>query len=78
MEKLIPALEEINTEMIGFVYREDAEKWREFHRGNIIHDPIKTKRKLFTAKTENKACPINSLRNTKDEWKELLQKTVGD
>lgn len=78
IEKLIPDLEEILAEVVGFEYREEVEKWRNIHKGELVYDPIKTRKKLFSAKTDNKAGQISHLRNREDEWNELVQKIVGD
>lgn len=74
IEEMVPALEKVDAEIMGFAYRDDVEKWREFNRGEAVFDPEKPKRKLFTAKTDNKAVPINELRNSSSEWNELVQK----
>lgn len=73
VDKLIPSLEIIDVEVIGFAWREEVESWRKFKKGERVFDPNSTKRKLFIAKTDNKACPIYQLRNSKNDWEELTE-----
>ncbi len=77
VDKLIPSLEIIDAEVIGFAWREEVESWREFRKGEQVFDPNSQKRKLFTPKTDNKACPIYQLRNSKNDWDELIEKICG-
>lgn len=77
VDKLIPSLEIIEAKVIGFAWREEVENWREFKKGERVFDPNSPERKLFTAKTNNKACPIYQLRNSKNDWKELIERLCG-
>jgi len=76
IESRIPSLEQINAEIAGFAYREEVEKWRVFRRGEAVPDPARPKKKLFTPKTDNKAAPLTSLRNSDEEWRELVGKIL--
>lgn len=77
IEQLIPSLETINAEVAGFAWREDVEKWKEFKKGEHTYDPNDPKKKLFDLKTDNKACPINGLNNSKDDWTKLIEQLCG-
>ena len=77
IEGLIPSLKTVNAEVAGFSYRDDVEQWQVFKRGNHVYDPSNTKRRLFSAKTDNKACPISKLRNSENDWNELIKKLCG-
>lgn len=77
IDRLIPSLEIIDAEVVGLAWREEVESWREFKKGERVLDPSNPKRKLFTAKTDNKACPIDQLRNSKNDWEELIEKLCG-
>lgn len=75
IEKLITSLEIIDAEVIRFAWRKEIEEdWREFKKGESVLDPNNLKRKLFTAKTDNKACPIRHMKKSKGDWKELMKK----
>ena len=76
-DRLIPSLEVVNAEVIGFAWRDEVEKWREFKKGEDVYDPNNPKRKLFSVKTENKACPIIGLKKSESDWKELIGKLCG-
>ena len=78
IEALIPSLKIIGTEVIGFAYREDVESWREINKGSNVFDPNNPRKKLFTAKTDNKANPAVELRNSKKEWEKLIRKLWGE
>jgi hypothetical protein len=77
LENKIPSLEHISAEVAGFAYREEVEGWHVFKKGDEVHDPEKPSRRLFRAKTDNKACPLSKLRNSDEEWKELVRRIVG-
>jgi len=77
IEELVPSLEIIDAEVVGFAWRKDVEKWREFRKGETVFNPNNPKRRLFSAKTDNKACPINRLRGSKNEWEKLVQRLCG-
>jgi hypothetical protein len=76
IEGKIPPLEQVSAEIAGFAYREEVEKWRVFHKGERVPDP-RSKKTLFTAKIDNKAAPLSSLRNSDEEWSELVSKILG-
>jgi len=77
IEYAVPTLEKIDAEITGFAYRKEIEKWREIYRGEAVIDPTNAEKMLFTAKTDNKACPIHKLRNADSEWSGLTQKITG-
>lgn len=78
IKDMIPALEEIDAEIVGFAHRNDVDKWPILYRGEVVFDPEKPKRKLFTAKTDNKVCPIGNLKKAECEWNKLVQKIIGN
>jgi len=78
VEELIPSLEIICAEVIGFAYREDVENWEEINKGSNVFDPDNPRKKLFTAKTDNKANSTAKLRNSKKEWEKLIRRLCGE
>jgi len=77
IEALIPSLETVNAEVIGFSYKYDVDKWHEFKRGDYVFDPAGHRRRLFSVKTDNKACPISVLRSSESDWNELIERLCG-
>jgi hypothetical protein len=76
IEALIPSLEDVNAEVIGFAYRNDVDKWAEIKKGDPVVDP-NSQRRLFIAKTDNKTCPISQLRSPESDWNELIERVCG-
>lgn len=77
IEALIPSLEVVDSEIIGFAYRDDIDRWDEFKKGDSVFDPSNPKKKLFDVKKDNKACPISQLRSSENDWKELVERICG-
>ena len=77
IESRISSLEQVNAEVAGFAYREEVEKWRVFRRGEVVPEPARFKKRLFTAKTDNKAAPLSDLRNSDEDWKGPVGKILG-
>jgi len=77
IEALIPSLEVIDSEVIGFAYRDDVDRWYEFKKGTPVFDPSNPKKRLFDAKTNNKAYPISQLRSSESDWKKLAERICG-
>ncbi|MEM2914414.1 MAG: hypothetical protein QXH91_03305, partial [Candidatus Bathyarchaeia archaeon] len=77
IESMIPALKEISAEIACFAWRDEVEKWREFRKGEVVFDPNKPSKRLFSAKTDNKACPVNELRSADSELENLVRKITG-
>jgi len=78
IESKIPPfpLKQIEAEIAGFAYREDVEKWQTIKAGSFVCDPQDQKKKLFKAKTDNRAAPLRDLRNSVEEWNELVKKIL--